>query len=308
MNKYEYAQLFTAMGVAVIPLRHRGKEPASHMMGGSWEKYKQLIPTEYEVRNWLWSGWQNYGVVAGHNSLAILDFDDMTAFTLWRDYFEAVIKQHHVIELLADPFMVKSARGVHVYITLPTGSYNNQKRQGVDVKAHGYVVGPACTHPSGAVYEPLNHTFYFPAVWDLETILPSEMFPMTAAQEIEVPEIEMTFTMQSPTEYLTSDPMDTASGFVTGLDLISKIKQIVRIESFFPDKHKSSADGRWYAVCCPFHKDKNPSAHINVFGGWFACEVCRMKPMDVINLYSRMKRISNADAVTELGRLVGVVA
>jgi len=311
VNKYEYAQLFGALGIAVIPLRHRGKEPASHMMGGSWERYKELLPTEYDVKNWLWSGWQNYGVVAGHNHLAVLDFDDMSAFNIWSSYFETNVKRYKTVELIADPFMVKSARGVHVYITLPTDGYNNQKRQGVDVKVHGYVVGPGCTHPSGAMYEPINHTFYFPTVFDLSTILPDELFPMVAAQEIEPTVPEMSFEPQQlPTEY-QSDPFEAASGYATGLDLITKVKQSIQIQSWFPDRHQTSGDGRWWACKCIFHDDQSPSAWIDTRKQLYGCQsqscIASQRPFDAINLYSRMKHISDADAVVELGRLVGVV-
>jgi DNA primase len=106
---------------------------------------------------------------------------------------------------------------------------------------------------------------------------------------------------------MTSDPFAAASGQVTGADLITKVKAAVRIESWFPDRQKSSGDGRWYAAKCPFHDDKNPSFWIDTRKQLCGCESCRMLPMDAINLYARMHKVSDAIAVTELGRLVGVV-
>jgi hypothetical protein len=53
MSKINYAKRFLQNGIAVIPLRHRGKEPESAMMGGTWERYKTELPTEYQVACWL---------------------------------------------------------------------------------------------------------------------------------------------------------------------------------------------------------------------------------------------------------------
>jgi len=39
MTKLGQAKQFLHNGIAVIPLRHRGKEPESAMMGGTWERY-----------------------------------------------------------------------------------------------------------------------------------------------------------------------------------------------------------------------------------------------------------------------------
>ncbi len=301
MEKLDYAQLFKMMGIAVIPLRHRGKEPASHMMGGSWERYKSQLPAAYDITNWLWSGWQNYGVVAGWNNLAIIDFDDALTFDIWLDYFKMLNSHHAVYET---PFMVKTSRGAHVYITTPGEGKQNRKLRGVDVKIHGYVVGPMSTHPSGAIYQPINNNMVFPQVFDLDTLLPPELFPPVAVSEIAEPVLELPFIAPPrDTEY---DPFQIASGASQGLDLITKVKQAVRIENLFPDRRRSSADGRWYAVRCPFHNDKTPSAHIDVIRGWFSCEVCKMKPMDVINLYARQHHVSDSIAVLELAKQIGV--
>ena len=305
MTKLEYAQFFNMIGIAVIPLRHRGKEPASHMMGGTWEKYKSTLPTQYEVKNWLWSGWQNYGVVSGWNNLAILDFDDAESFAVWSDYF-AMLNKH--VEIFSTPFIVKTARGAHVYVTMPAGG-NNSKRRGVDVKYHGYVVGPGCTHPSGAIYTAFNHSFCFPVVFDLETILPAELFPPVAVTEIVNPVIEMVFApaSQEDTEY-EYDPFAVASGQVPQVDLITKVKQAVRIETMFADRRQTSIDGRWWSCKCVFHDDKRPSAWIDTRQQLYGCETCGMKPMDVINLYARQHHVSESIAVTELAKQVGVLA
>jgi len=301
MNKLEYAQLFTSLGIAVIPLRHRGKEPASSLMGGTWELYKTSLPTEYQIANWLWSGWQNYGIVAGWNNLVILDFDDMNTFEVWLGYFEVLNKHATIFEV---PFMVKTVRGAHVYITLPTGVANSRRR-GVDVKIHGYVVGPGCTHPSGAIYTLINTEMVFPIVWDLETILPSELFPPVAAIETEYHAIALPFAGVSPDTEYAYDPFAVASQMQSDIDLITKVKQSVRIEALFPDAYKTSVDGRWLACKCIFHDDNKPSAWIDTRRQLYGCNVCNMLPMDCIDLFSRMHNLNVSMSVVALAKEIG---
>jgi hypothetical protein len=303
MKKIEWAQLFLSMGIAVIPLRHRGKEPASHMMGGSWEKYKTSLPIEYDVRNWLWSDWQNYGVVAGHGDLAVIDFDTMDAFGLWSDYY-SILSKHGVIETV--PFMVKTARGVHVYVRLH-GDYNNRKLRGVDVKIHGYVVGPESTHPSGAIYTPLNSNMAFPDVYSLEMLLPSDLFPKIAP-EASTGQIEASLDWSAMPKLPNRDcdPFEAAA-MVGQTDLITLVKSSYRIEDMFPSRIQTSGDGRWWAVVCPFHDDHHPSFWIDTRRQLCGCATCGMLPMDVINLYARMHGVSDAVAVGEMAKMVVMV-
>lgn len=303
MTKLEWAMRFHAMGIAVIPLRHRGKEPEAALMGGSWERYKTELPTEYQLRNWLASDWQNYGVVAGEcNSeigLTVLDFDDMRAFAVWSDYF-AVMLKHGVFADL--PFMVRSNRGVHVYVRMAREGLANQKRLGVDFKVHGYVVGPQSTHPSGAQYMPMSEKINLPVVFSLDAILPAELFPHMAPVAAVTP--NDAFDWASVTHPVQLDAFAIASG--GGEDVITKIKRMVRIEDLFPDKVPTSADRRWWSARCPFHADERPSFWIDAKRQLCGCQVCGMKPMDAINLYARMKNIPESQAVSALGREVGV--
>lgn len=295
MTKLEYAQNFLKSKIAVIPLRHRGKEPESSMMGGTWEKYKTQLHTEYESLCWLGSGWQNYGVVMGWSGLAVIDFDNSEAFNMWLLNFTQYS--------CAMPYIVRTARGAHVYISLPAGGAN-EKRRGVDVKIHGYVVGPGCTHPSGAIYEPVTE-FNLPEVLSLDTILPLDLFPRVA-REAEAGTMAPVKIAQMDTEY---DPYQMAM-FSDHLDLISRVKQSVRIENMFSSALKSSPDGRWLKDWCRFHNDERPggtmSFWIDTVRQICGCAVCLFKPMDVLNLYARMHNISDSDAVTALAKEIGV--
>lgn len=306
MNKLEAALQFRAMGIATIPLRHRGKEPESGMMGGTWEQYRHQLPTEYQIRNWLFSDWQNYGVIAGWNNLAIIDIDNPDALAVWRDYF-AMINKH--VEIVPQPYMVRTRRGAHIYIRL-FGNYNNQKRQGVDVKIHGYVVGPWSTHPSGAVYTPITTEYQFPEVFDLDTLLPTELFPHVAAPVEPVAMPQMAFTLQSSPQE-DYDPFKIASQAATGstqsdVDLITRVKSLVRIETLFSDAFPTSGDRRWMACKCPFHDDNKPSFWIDTARQLCGCQVCAMPPMDAINLYARMHNMDVSASVSAMAKEVGV--
>jgi len=304
MSKLETSKTFLSLGIATIPLRHRGKEPESNLMGGTWERYKTQLPTEYDLNRWLASGWQNYGVVAGWDNLAVIDFDNADALAMWLDYF-AMINRH--AEVYPMPYMVTTARGAHVYVRM----YNvgaNQKRQGVDVKVHGYVVGPGSTHPSGIMYQAVGTEYQFPDVFDLDTILPQELFPLVAAPTtMEMPVLPFLPIASHPEDY---DPFEiasqTATGSLQGVDLITKVKSYVRIETMFPDAFSTSGDRRWLACKCPFHDDNKPSFWIDTVRQLCGCQVCEMKPMDAVNLYAKMHSMSESAAVSAMAKEVGV--
>ena len=179
MKKIDIAREFLSMGIATIPLRHRGKEPELAMIGGKWEQYKTQLPTEYELLRWLGSDWQNYGVVCGWDNLAVIDFDNADQYAVWLEYYDKYIVR--IYELDQPPYTVKSARGAHVYIRL-YGDYQNQRRRGIDVKVHGYVVGAGSIHPTGTEYQEIHPKKHFPQVFDLDTWLPVELFPKIAPE------------------------------------------------------------------------------------------------------------------------------
>jgi hypothetical protein len=298
MDKLLHALKFLKMGISVIPLRHRSKEPELR----TWEKYKPnnstteygsvgVLPSESDLIYWFGSGWLNYGVLAGWQDLAFLDFDDFDTFALWKSYMELM--------RLPMPYVVLSSRGAHAYISTPARG-SNQKRRGVDVKFHGYVVGPGSTHPNGTQYVAVSELRIMP-VDNLDVVLPTELFPLVVP--VACGHMEPVQIVASHTEY---DAFTLASG--CGADLISKVKAAVRIESFFPTARRTSGDGRWWAALCPFHEDKNPSLWIDVKRQICGCNACGFKPMDVLNLYAKMHNISESVAVVEMAREVGVWA
>lgn len=305
LQKIDTARLFLSMGIAVIPLWHRGKNPETGMTGGTWEQYKTQLPTEYDLLRWLGSGWQNYGIVCGWNNLAVIDFDNADQYAVWLEYYDKYLKR--IYELVEPPYTVQSARGAHVYIKL-FGDYQNQKRgtlkNGVDVKVHGYVVGPGSTHPSGKIYTAITEKFNFPEVYDLDTWLPPELFPKLKIDPVFLilEPLQMPFDNMSNVAY---DPFAQATK-ARDMDILSIVKSKVRIEHAFPDAVRTSADGRWLACVCPFHDDNKPSAWIDTRRQLFGCQVCGFKPLDAINLYARMHNMTDRDAVSAMAKESGV--
>ena len=297
-TKLDYAKSLIAMGIAIIPLHHRSKEP----MLTSWRRYMNEAPTEYQAIQWLGSNWQNYGVICGWQNLTVIDFDSIEIYELWRLWTQTqgVDTQY----VAAKSFKVRTARGMHVYVT-SWERIENQKRRNIDIQAQGkYVVGPLSVHPSGHVYEPIGE-LVFPIVFDLNEILPVDLFPLVHSDTGSFSGQAPTFA-PSTTEYQVYDPFAAAS-MGNDIDLLTKVKSSVRIESLFTDLKKTSLDGQWYACVCPFHDDNHPSAWVNVRNQTFGCNVCGFsKPLDVINLFARMHHISESAAVTAMAEEIGV--
>jgi hypothetical protein len=301
-DKLTNALNFLKMGIAIIPLRHRGKEPEASLIGGRWGQYNTQLPTEYDLLKWLGSGWLNYAVIAGWQNLVIIDFDTMDYYNIWQLW--GSMQDGDVQNVVNNSFRVRTRHGMHVYVVTESKADNGKRivnSGGIDVQAQGrFVVGPGCVHPSGAMYEPENE-FALVRVPSVESILPLDLFPRVAATCKYVQTNTSHITIQTQGVYDAYSVVNS-----TGMDLISKVKNTVRIENFFSNLTRTSADGRWYSVVCPFHQDTRPSGWIDARRQLFGCQVCGMKPMDVINLYARQHNIYESVAVSQLAKEVGI--
>lgn len=295
MSKLDFIKKFINIGISIIPLHHRSKEPSIP----AWHPYQHILSTDQEVRTWFPTDWCNYGVIAGWCNLVIIDFDNIEYFNVWQ-----LVQR----DLSETAFKVRTRKGIHVYVRTEAPVANDKrisKSAGIDVQAQGkYVVGPGCTHPNGTQYQPIGE-MVFPVVRDIETILPLDLFPRVAAEKVEFIGAPARF-QNADTEY-QYDPFAVAS-MVSDADLITKVKQSVRIENLFSSVVRTSVDGRWLAAVCPFHDDSHPSFWIDTARQLCGCNVCGMKPMDAINLYSRMHNVSESVAVGELAKEIGVWA
>lgn len=299
MSKLKNALAFVRQGISIIPLRHRGKEPQADMIGGTWERFQHELATEYQVSRWLAGDWCNYGVVMGWRGLAVIDFDTADALGMWLEYF-ALLNKHEQIYPL--PYMVRTSRGAHVYVSYPVGGAN-EKRVGVDLKYRGYVVGPGCTHPTGTEYGAMGE-FHLIDVFSMDTILPADLFPRVVPVATG-PMNDIFFAPDCDSQPCEYDPW-VAAGTVDADDLITKVKRAVRIENMFSGVVRTSADGRWLATKCVFHDDNNPSAWIDTQRQLYGCNVCNFKPLDSINLYARTHNVSESDAVSMMAHEFGI--
>lgn len=296
MRKLEFIRKLIEIGISVMPLHHRSKEP----MLSTWREFQNRLPTDTEYQSWFASGWNNYAVICGWCNLVVLDFDTFQWFDLWRVFMQS----QGMNKILETSFKVITSQGIHVYLQTShpeQGRKRIAKKSGIDVQGVGrYVVGPGCVHPSGTQYVPVG-TLEFVQVDSVEQVLPVSLFPLVSQDVCEY-HGEPIQIQGIHTEY--QDMFSLANGNDT--DLISKIKASVRIESLFSGVQRSSVDGRWLKALCPFHEDHKQSAWIDTVRQLAGCQVCGMKPMDAINLFARMHGISERDAVTALAQELNV--
>ena len=279
MTLLETAKTWLSQGFTTIPLKYQSKKPII-----DWLNYQESKPTEMELLQWFPNDLRNIGLITG-NGLVVIDFDIQEVFDYWYSQFPI------------DTYMVKTRRGVHVYITTwePAKNYHSEL---LDIKAErGYVLIPPSIHPSGYQYQVWKNS-PIRSVGKLTDILPTEYLP-------EVEKISMVETDRSHSVCdVQSDPWDIADNAVeVDSILIQKIKANVSILSML-NADPSSRDGRWYVASCPFHKDSNPSFWIDLQRGMCGCRKCNIKEMDVCNLYARLHKISNQDAIRELARMI----
>jgi hypothetical protein len=274
MNLLETAIQWLVQGFSVIPLIFRDKKPDSNLLPGyQWKPYQTQLPTLDELV-WWFSTPHNIGLVTGWNNLVVIDFDNMDVFNLWYSLYPL------------KTFMVKTRRGVHVYLKIqePTSSLHTQY---IDIKAAGgYVLIPPSIHPSGFEYEVFSDAPIL-SVPLLDEILPGLFIPIKYLDPVDA----------QPTAPL--DPWIKASNPVQYADgLINSIRQKIKIESYFP--HAIKSGDHWMKAVCPFHNDKSPSLWIDTRRGLCGCYVCNIKPMDIINLYARLNHTNNHEAILSL--------
>jgi hypothetical protein len=290
---------FLSRGINIIPVQYKHKEPDARLLPlidgkASWEPFKKSLVSPELLEAWFSGGQHNYGVVAGWQDLVIIDFDDMAEYNRWLIW---ATKTGGIARFVAEmAYKVQTARGVHVYVTIPGGG-SNRKAGKVDIKFRGYVLGPESIHPSGAKYTALTNTMVFPQVERLADILPAHLLA----------EAKFDGAIKTPVQTTTkavevTDPWLAAWNATqtpqTGL--VKKIKEAVKIESFFTDLTQTK--GNYYVTRCPFHDDRHPSFWVNTEHQNCNCWSCSFpKALDVIDLYARLYGVSNADAIRALG-------
>lgn len=288
MNVLQQAQFWNKLGISCIPIRYRDKRPALK----SWEEFQKRLPTHTELLKWFSGPLHNIGVVVGWNNLVVVDFDSDTEYARWQLW----IARRSIYRWIKQTLQVKTARGVHVYVTTAQ-SAQNAKLPGIDIKAvGGYVLAPPSVHPSGVEYSVLSGTLPV-RIEALSDILPAELL----SQHTELPQFRK--VVSPVTLPVTDDPWGVAENPIEpDRDLIEQIKQRYRIENFFPKLiHKKD---RWSMTNCLFHDDKSPSMWVDTERQLCGCFAgCTVQPYDVIDLYARLHNLSIQDAIRIMARV-----
>ena len=295
------ANEFLTQGIGIIPVRYKHKEPNAYLLPiidgkPSWEPFKKELPSPELLGAWFDYGQHNYGIVAGWQDLVIIDFDDMQEYVRWLVWST---RAGGIARFVAEAaFKVQTARGVHVYVRIPGGG-SNRKAGKVDIKFRGYVLGPGSIHPSGAQYTALTSTMIFPEVSRLSDILPTHLLADAKFDGA----IRMPITNVATMVVDPADPWAAAWNATAHVDergLVRKIKESIKVESFFTDLVQTKKD--YYVTRCPFHDDKHPSFWVNTQRQHCNCWSCAFpKALDVIDLHAKLYGISNADAIRALG-------
>jgi hypothetical protein len=272
-------------GIAPIPCYCQSKRPKVR-----WEDYQEQLPKRALVQAWFGSSLTNLGIIVGWGGLVVIDFDLMDLYHYWRSLFPL------------NTFTVKTHRGAHVYLHVSEASQNYHSSL-LDVKStRGYVLTAPSTHPSGSIYTVLDSSPIL-SIRGVGDVLPSGFMPKPD-KDLE----PVHTTMSGPANaVMSSDPWQSAEqiDFSTG-DLISRIREKVSIADLLTNAKYSDNSQRWMLATCPFHDDHNPSFWIDtakkVCGCYAGCT--GSKPMDVVNLYSRLFGIGNREAIFALSKFI----
>ena len=140
----KFLELYRRLGLNVIPLKPRSKEPLIQ-----WGELQQRKATDDELKRWFSRGDVNVGIVCGSVSgnLAVLDFESLESF---ERFFGRKPE-----DLAGETIVVRTSRGYHAYFRSgkPIESFKVRELQ-LDVKGEGsYVAAPPSIHPSGSRYE-----------------------------------------------------------------------------------------------------------------------------------------------------------
>lgn len=271
------AKKWIKQGIAVIPIRYKDKRPLI-----PWKEYQHTLPTEPELIRWFSGPPVNIAVVCGWRGLAVLDFDTTDAYDLWTAWAEMNW------DLWADTYTVETARGIHVYAFLDEPTHNRPLGF-MDIKSQGgYVLAPPSLHPSGWYYT--DNGMPILRAKNIAEIMPAEW--------LVVPE---------PPQPIEPEPVsiwDRANAAQAPVGCtIEEIKRAIPIESLFSESWAST--NGYKLVRCPLHNDHNPSMWVDTRRQICGCYAgCTPKPLDVINLYARMKNITNDEAIRELAKRV----
>lgn len=227
---------YALAGWAVLPLQPRGKAPLGSLVPKGLTEASSDLATVF--RWWQATPAANVGLACEQSGLVVIDVDPRHGGDdqLW----EATRKLGPL------PLTVEAQTGgggVHIFFTHPGVALRGRLSDGIDLKAHGYVLLDPSIHPSGAGY-----------VW-LEP--PSE----TPLAEVPPAWLEVMRTQRRATRATVSTDHD---------DELRNIPAEVYIAAL-TDREPNSEG----FVQCPFHKGGNErTPSLSPSGTLWACYGC----------------------------------
>jgi len=290
---YPIAQEFTALGYAVIPIHYRTKEAKV-----KWAPYQECLPSKNNILRWFAHSITNGAVLTGCHGygagLVVIDFDNMPDFLTW---YKWAGEANEISRNALDAYMVKTSRGVHVYLTsTKADTFQNLHYGGVDIKAEsGYIMLPGSVHPSGFVYQAVDEkNLQFPVFESLDQVLPPEILERRESA---------VFLAQDPPSYTEPNPLQILDQPAGKKMTIAQIKSRHKIEDFIPVSMRTGAN--YYVAKCPFHDDQHESMWVDtakqICGCYAGCS--GQTPWDIINLFARLHNVSNNEAIDQLSRM-----
>jgi hypothetical protein len=147
MFTLELARRYTKMGLCIIPVHPRSKQPYI-----KWQRYQTTRPTDKDLVRWFDKKERNAAILLGKVSSVIVVDTDTPEAEAW------VVKN-----LPRTPMMTHTAKGYHRFYRFPLAAYDNPtsipshirfgKDQKLEIRRDGhYVVAPGSIHETGWEY------------------------------------------------------------------------------------------------------------------------------------------------------------
>jgi hypothetical protein len=238
-------------------------QPNSKKLVPGFGFYQDKIATPERVAEWFGARrLANLAVCATQTSL-ILDFDDADLYEYWARRFPNE----------ARTYTEQTPRGgYHVFAHAWPGDLRGVKLiKGVELKKICLI------YPSTIDNKP-----YRRGVGELQKV---------SAKLLLSPLREKTITSDAPRVVPRGKThlQKIKSSFIC-LDLLQTANPKIRV---------FQSSNRFVSLTCPFHDDDEPSFWIDTYRNLWGCHACGIRG-DAINLYARLKGISNREAIREM--------
>lgn len=280
----EAARRWMDQGVSVVPAQPRSKEVLF-----KWGEYQDHLPTFDQVKAWFKTGVMNIACVCGSGGLAVLDFDKLDNFDLFR-------REHRE---LTTTYQEATSRGIHLfYFTdYPVGLSSPGAMAELFGRGHLVHVAPSI-HPSGAVYYPVGNPqqeILRIDINDLLQLLSRDQLVEGSVRHQEAPRAPL---LSKEDKYSG----DLIKRIKAAFPVLSLADDLIRDKYGKPMRPSFKVKGFWWGWC-PLHDDKHHSFWVQPSRGLWGCFACNIHG-DVINLYARVHGLTVNQAIKELaGRL-----